>query len=128
MSCGWLGKYLTYCCSQTRGEHFEGSGGPEDDIAAAQRDRGGDDDRNVLPEGIIGQNARQPRQGKDLLKQGIDASRNNVGREPPGPGGSQFKGEDYYRPEDVPDSIAAEGYLPPDSVTQSSREAENPSS
>lgn len=38
----------------------------------------------------------------------------------------QFKGSDYYTPETVPDSIAAEGNLAPESVVQSSREAENP--
>lgn len=63
-------------------------------------------------------------QGNNILDQGASATRNNVGSNPSGPGGSQFKGEDYYTPESVPDSISAGGNVPPESVTQASREAE----
>ncbi|KAF3356159.1 hypothetical protein VdG1_06487 [Verticillium dahliae VDG1] len=63
-------------------------------------------------------------QKPDPLLQGEDASITNVGRNPPGPGGSKFKGEDYYKPESVPGSIAAEGNVPPASVTEASRETE----
>jgi hypothetical protein len=60
----------------------------------------------------------------DIASQGKAAELNNVGRNPPGVGGSQFKGENYYTPEDVPDSTAALGEVPPASVTQASRESE----
>ncbi|KAL0061308.1 hypothetical protein AAF712_011886 [Marasmius tenuissimus] len=59
-----------------------------------------------------------------IAAEGIEASIHNVGRNPPGPGGSQYKGADYYRPEVVPDSIAAEGNIPPSSITQASCETE----
>ncbi|PHH61402.1 hypothetical protein CDD81_427 [Ophiocordyceps australis] len=96
---------------QTRGEHFEGKGGPEDS-----------NDNDVVP-------ARVPNtQGlgslNDSATEGQQASRANVGSRPPGPGGSAFKGSDYYTPESVPDSISAEGNIAPGSVTQASREAE----
>ena len=60
----------------------------------------------------------------DVLEQGSSASRANVGRNPPGPGGSKFRGDEYYRPEDVPYSVAAEGYVPPESVVEPARETE----
>lgn len=60
----------------------------------------------------------------DSATQGLQASRQNVGSNPPGPGGSEFKGEDYYQPESVPGSIAAEGFEAPESVTQASRSSE----
>lgn len=68
--------------------------------------------------------AGKERKGNDILDQGASAARNNVGSSPPGPGGAQFKGEEYYRPGSVPDSISAEGYVPPESVTQPSKETE----
>lgn len=113
---------------QTRGSHFEGTGGPEDKIAQAQRDAGGSNDNDVVTHkalrnsDIVG--AGKERKGNDILDQGASAARNNVGSNPSGPGGSQFKGEDYYQPESVPDSISAEGYVPPESVTQASKERE----
>ncbi|KAL1862966.1 hypothetical protein VTK73DRAFT_6577 [Phialemonium thermophilum] len=107
---------------QTRGRHFEGPGGPEDKIAQRQQNYGGYNDRDVEP-GNVEFEGQGPRRD-DPLSQGAEAARANVGSNPPGPGGSKFRGADYYTPEDVPDSVAAEGYIPPESVTQSSREAE----
>lgn len=60
----------------------------------------------------------------DVLVEGEMASKINVGANPPGVGGAKFKGADYYTPESVPDSISAEGYVAPESVTQASRETE----
>lgn len=60
----------------------------------------------------------------DIATQGKQASQANVGKKPPGPGGSQFKGDNYYTPESVPDSISAEGWVAPESVTESSKETE----
>lgn len=115
---------------QTRGEHFEGVGGPEHKVAQAQRDAGGDNDNDVVTRKALGKadivGAGKERKGNDILDQGASAAKHNVGGTPSGPGGSQFKGEDYYRPESVPDSISAEGNIAPDSVTQTSRESEFP--
>jgi len=68
----------------------------------------------------LGQQDRKP----DMLAKGEAASLSNVGRNPPGVGGSKFRGENYYTPESVPDSISAEGNVAPESVVQASREAE----
>lgn len=79
--------------------------------------------RNALgKKDIVG--AGKERKGNDILDQGASAVRNNVGSNPPGPGGSQFKGAEYYTPESVPDSISAEGNIAPESVTQATRESE----
>ncbi|KAI9155472.1 Protein BTN1 [Paramyrothecium foliicola] len=108
---------------QTRGEHFEGQGGPEEKLARANYDAGGNNDNDVVPANITKVPGEASGSG-DILTAGRAAAQSNVGRNPPGPGGSQFKGEDYYNPESVPDSISAEGNVAPESVTEASREAE----
>lgn len=93
-------------------------GGPLDKIDQPS----GRNDNDIVPanvpkvQGLGGVN--------DIATQGQAASQANVGSNPPGPGGSQFKGEDYYQPESVPDSISAEGNVAPGSVTEASRETE----
>lgn len=113
---------------QTRGEHFEGIGGPEHKLAQSQRDAGGYNDNDVVTHKALGKSdivgAGKERKGDDILEQGQSAARNNVGSNPPGAGGSQFKGSNYYTPETVPDSISAEGNVAPESVTQASKETE----
>lgn len=109
----------------TRAAHFEGVGGPEDKLAQRKQDHGGDNDNDVITSKALGEKdlvgAGKDRKGNDILDQGASASRNNVGTNP-SVGGSQFKGEDYYQPEDVPGSISTGGYEAPDSVTQASRD------
>lgn len=112
-----------FCIRQTRGAHFEGIGGPEHKF-----ENNGENDNDVVTRNALGKKdvvgAGKERKGNDILDQGASAVRNNVGSNPPGPGGSQFKGADYYTPESVPDSVSAEGNVAPESVTQASREAE----
>lgn len=124
---------LTLCSpSQTRGEHFEGKGGPEDKFAQQLDNKGGYDNVNELsapkPAGETGAQADTVPEhaGVDLASEGKEAARANATLAEQAGGKTQFKGADYYRPESVPDSISAEGYIPPTSVTQASREAENP--
>ncbi|QGI81455.1 hypothetical protein CEK25_008184 [Fusarium fujikuroi] len=91
---------------QARGQHYEGEGGPLDKLSRANDERGGYNDNDV-----VGANVKKTSglgSADDLASKGQEAQRANVGRNPPGPGGSQFKGEDYYQPESVPDSISAE--------------------
>lgn len=109
---------LANTCSQTRGNDFEGEAGPED-----KADRGGYNDEDVLGSRI----PKSDDLGKpgNIANDGLNATRQNVGRYPPGPGGSKFKGEDYFTPESVEGSIAAEGHEAPGSVTQASKETEN---
>lgn len=86
------------------------------------RDEGGYNDNDVVGSRIPqSENLGKP---GNIASEGLNASRHNVGRNPPGPGGSKFKGEDYYNPESVEGSISAEGYEAPASVTQASKESE----
>jgi hypothetical protein len=110
------------CTRQTRGHHYEGKGGPLDKLNDSYEEQPGQNDNDVVP-------ARVPKVDglgsvDDIANKGQEASTSNVGRNPPGPGGSQFKGENYYVPESVPDSISAEGNVAPESVTEASRESE----
>jgi len=73
-------------------------------------------DRNTLQAAI--QDTGTP---KDISEAGKDASESNIGNRQT-KGGSQFKGEDYYDPNSVPDSIASQGNLPPDSIIEASKE------
>jgi hypothetical protein len=107
---------------QATGNLYEGKGGPDDKIAESYRQQGGQNDNDVV-------NARVPETGglgsaNDIATQGKIASKANVGSNPQGPGGSKFKGSEYYTPESVPDSISAEGWIAPESVTEASRETE----
>lgn len=106
---------------QARGHLYEGKGGPQEKIAESYARNPGQNDPDVedvpMPEDV-------GIHKDDLLIKGQATSRANVGTNPPGPGGSHFKGSDYYTPESVPDSISAESQVPPESVTQASRETE----
>jgi hypothetical protein len=118
--------FLLTTCRPTRGEHFEGEGGPEHKLARAQNDRDGYNDNDVPPKEILGRPelGTKERRGNDPLAQGFDATKANVGRTTGTVGGGKFKGEDYYNLEDVPDSIADQGEVAPESVIQASRNTE----
>lgn len=104
---------------QTRGYHFEGRGGPEDKERQAADDRGGDNDGTIV--GGRSQNSQSDahESNKDVLGAGSDAVSSNLSGGTRGTK-SNFKGEDYYEPETVPDTIADQGEVPPDSVIASS--------
>ncbi|KAI2466990.1 hypothetical protein F4781DRAFT_331291 [Annulohypoxylon bovei var. microspora] len=114
---------------QTRGEHFEGSGGPQDKVARQARDFGGNNEFD--PAGTnrreVGSSVTDPAVGynrSEVMAEGREAVQANVEGTKRNPRKGQFKGSNYFTPESVPGSISAEGYEPPESVTQSSREAE----
>ncbi|QUC16286.1 uncharacterized protein UV8b_00527 [Ustilaginoidea virens] len=101
---------------QTRGDHFRGQGDPMDKLQASYKDPTGQDDSSKKHRHV---------DSADIANMGQEASRSNVGANPAGVGGSRFKGDEYYTPESVPDSISAEGWVAPDSVVQGSKEAES---
>ncbi|KAK7415717.1 hypothetical protein QQX98_005630 [Neonectria punicea] len=107
---------------QTRGEHFEGEGGPEEKVSQSYQEQGGQNDNDVVSARVADNNGLDS--GKDVAAEGQQASCANIGRNPSGPGGSEFKGENYYTPESVPDSTSAQGWIAPESTTQASREAQ----
>ncbi|KAI1335160.1 hypothetical protein F5Y15DRAFT_399126 [Xylariaceae sp. FL0016] len=116
---------------QTRGEHFEGIGGPEHKLAQQAREYGGNDtfdstgkrqhdvgSRNAADTSVpVGKEGDMMTAGKEAVQSNIEGTKHLPRKE-------NFKGADYYTPESVPGSISAEGYEPPSSVTESSREAE----
>ncbi|KAH7041002.1 uncharacterized protein B0I36DRAFT_344649 [Microdochium trichocladiopsis] len=114
---------------ETRGEHFEGRGGPEDKLARQERDFGGNDEldpadrrgnRNTGSSGLEGSAAQAQ---TDVMQQGKEFSNINMASKT-GQGHTKFPGDEYYTPESVPGSIAAQGYEPPESVIESSKDAE----
>ncbi|KAL7944015.1 hypothetical protein V8C42DRAFT_94955 [Trichoderma barbatum] len=111
---------------QATGDLYQGDGGSDDKISESYRQQGQNDADVVGAQ--IPDTERSAGNSSDIAAQGQAASRANVGRNPPGVGGSQFKGSEYYTPESVPDSISAEGWIAPESVTQASRETEGYSS
>ncbi|KAI2778979.1 hypothetical protein F4815DRAFT_221135 [Daldinia loculata] len=115
---------------QTRGEHFEGVGGPEDKLAREARDFGGDDEFNAAgsQRREVGSSDVTESTGgsgrSDAFAQGKEAVQANTEGTKYNPRKDHVKGSNYYTPESVPGSISAEGYEAPESVIQSSREAE----
>ncbi|KAI1492052.1 hypothetical protein F5X96DRAFT_427667 [Biscogniauxia mediterranea] len=115
----------------TRGEHFEGVGGPEHKLAQQERDYGGSDKLDPTGKSQRDTGSRNatdstvPHSGEgDMLAAGKEAVSSNIEGTKYAPHKEHFKGSDYYTPESVPGSISAQGYEPPASVTESSREAE----
>ena len=107
-----------YLDRQTRGSQFEGRGGPEDTGKQAADDRGGDNDGSVVRDKSKNKQSATHESNKDALGAGQNAVNTNLSRGTRGDR-SNFKGEDYYGPETVPDSIADQGEVPPDSLITS---------
>jgi len=104
----------------TTGSQFEGAGGPERKAQLNERDRGGDNDNDVISKSVLDTEDTGRRMGgyTETYDQGADATRSNVGRNPPGPGGSEFRGADWERPEGVPDTGADQGNIPGENIRQ----------
>ncbi|ETS76401.1 hypothetical protein PFICI_11788 [Pestalotiopsis fici W106-1] len=110
---------------QTRGEHFEGTGGPEHKLAQQQRDFGGENTFDTS-------GRRQPQASdsyetgnRDVMSEGKQFAQENLQSEGQPRTKGKFPGSEYYTPETVPGSISSAGYEAPESVTQASRESEN---
>jgi hypothetical protein len=102
------------------GRQYEGAGGPERKAQLNARDRGGDNDNDVISESVLNTEDTGRRMGglKEAYDQGDDARRSNVGRNAPGVGGSEFRGADYERPESVPDQGADQGNIAGENIRQ----------
>lgn len=102
-----------------RREHFEGKGGG---LGKLNQTHDGENDNDVVRanvsklEGLGSIN--------DIATRGKAAVEASVGEIPPGRGGHLCSNSDYYQPESVPDSISAEGWTAPASVTEASWETE----
>lgn len=84
------------------------------------REHGGDNDNDVVPKSVLDIEDTGKRRGgyTEAFDQGADSTKANVGRNPPGVGGSQFRGADYELPEDVPDQSAEQGNIPGENVRE----------
>jgi hypothetical protein len=89
-----------------------------DKLAKANDERGGYNDNDVVPAGFKQSSGLGA--ADDIADKGQEAMRTNVGRNPPGPGGSQFKGADYTE-DSVPDPNSAQGYVAPESAIETAR-------
>lgn len=87
------------------------------------QEHGGDDDNDVIPRSVVDVEDTGKRRGgyTEAFDQGDDAKRANVGRNPPGVGGSQFRGADYESPESVPDQRADQGNIPGENLREDVR-------
>ncbi|KAJ9142528.1 hypothetical protein NKR19_g7198 [Coniochaeta hoffmannii] len=105
------------------GRYYEGPGGPETKAQLKARDRGGDNDNDVVSESVLDVEDTGKRRGgyNEAYDQGADATRSNVGRNPPGVGGSHFRGGEWDRPERVPDQGADMGNIPPENQRQNTK-------
>ena len=110
----------TRLCRYTRGSQFEGAGGPERKAELDQRDRGGDNDNDVISKSVLDTEQTGRRMGgyTEAYDQGADATRSNVGRNPPGVGGSEHPGSKYEDPESVSDMKAEQGNIPGENIRQ----------
>ncbi|KAB5570576.1 hypothetical protein GE09DRAFT_1218004 [Coniochaeta sp. 2T2.1] len=98
----------------TRGSQFEGAGGPERKAELNQRDRGGDNDNDVISKSVLDTEHTGKRVGgyNEAYDQGTDATHSNVGRNPPGVGGSEHPVSKYEYAESVSDQRAEQGNIP----------------
>ncbi|KAI1815997.1 hypothetical protein GGS20DRAFT_278152 [Poronia punctata] len=119
---------------ETRGQHFQGRGGPEHKLAQQQRDHGGynEDRYDLMGNSGAGQaqyDASAPQdpptdlRSGELMAEGKEAARANIQSDKSVPHKSQYRGVDYAAPESTPGYMSAEGYEAPDSVTEASRES-----
>jgi hypothetical protein len=104
------------CTRLATGRHYEGAGGPERKAELNARDRGGDNDNDVISKSVLDTEDTGKRRGgyTEAYDQGADATRSNVGRNAPGVGGSEFRGAEWERPESVPDQGADMGNIHPE--------------
>ncbi|KAI0476703.1 hypothetical protein F4859DRAFT_521277 [Xylaria cf. heliscus] len=115
---------------QTRGEHFEGVGGPEHKLNQQARGIGGSNEFDPINKGRHGYSSRLPaddttqtRKG-EVISEGREAVQSNIESGKFVPHKGQYPGNKYYTPQEVPGEMSAEGYEAPASVTEASRESE----
>ncbi|KAI1823071.1 hypothetical protein F4861DRAFT_540374 [Xylaria intraflava] len=114
---------------QTRGDHFEGVGGPEHKVGQQARDYGGFDEldsTNKRRPDIASKPATEATgaYGTEVVAQGMEAAQSNMESNKYMPHKGQYPGAKYHTPQDIPGEMSAEGYEAPASVTEASRESE----
>ncbi|KAI1131522.1 hypothetical protein F5Y10DRAFT_262094 [Nemania abortiva] len=115
---------------QTRGEHFEGVGGPEHKLGQQMRDYGGSnkfDAAGKRHHDIGSKSAADDTTdaySREVMTEGREAAQSNIESNRFVAHKGQYPGAEYYDPQEVPGEMSAEGYEAPASVTEASRESE----
>ncbi|KAI0526482.1 hypothetical protein F5B22DRAFT_655631 [Xylaria bambusicola] len=112
---------------QTRGEHFEGVGGPEHKFEQQMRDYGGYNELDSTNKRRydIGSNSvtddTSVAYSGEVMAEGRRAAQSNV--QGTVPRKNQYPGSEYHTPREAVGDMSAEGYEAPSSVTEASRES-----
>ncbi|KAI0115954.1 hypothetical protein GGR51DRAFT_575747 [Nemania sp. FL0031] len=114
---------------QTRGEHFEGVGGPEHKLGQQMQDYGGSnkfDSTNRRRHDIGAKSAADTTDtySREVMTEGREAAQSNIEGNRYVAHKGRYPGAEYYNPQEVPGEMSAEGYEAPESVTEASRESE----
>ncbi|KAI0866886.1 hypothetical protein F4860DRAFT_508379 [Xylaria cubensis] len=115
---------------QTRGEHFEGVGGPEHKLGEQMRDFGGSNEfdltnkrRHDISAKSTADDTTESYSG-EVMSEGREAAQSNIESSKNVPHKGQYPGSEYRNTQEVPGEMSAEGYEAPASVTEASRESE----
>ncbi|TRX94797.1 hypothetical protein FHL15_004258 [Xylaria flabelliformis] len=115
---------------QTRGEHFEGVGGPEHKLSEQMRDFGGSNEFDLTNKRRHDTSARSTADDTtesysgEVMSEGRKAAQSNIESSKSVPHKGQYPGSEYRTTQEVPGEMSAEGYEAPASVTEASRESE----
>ncbi|KAI1346875.1 hypothetical protein F5Y01DRAFT_296703 [Xylaria sp. FL0043] len=113
---------------QTRGEHFEGVGGPEHKLERQMRDFGGNDELDLTDKRGHDFSSKSHEDDTTAVRSGevmaegkravqANIAEGSVRRTHP------FPGSEYHTPREAPADMSAEGYEAPPSVTEASPES-----
>ncbi|KAI0426418.1 hypothetical protein F5Y09DRAFT_318984 [Xylaria sp. FL1042] len=113
---------------QTRGEHFEGVGGPEHKLERQMRDFSGSDELDLTDKRRHDTGSKSNADDTsavysgEVMTEGKRAVQANIAE------GSvrrtnPYPGSEYYTPQEATGDMSAEGYEAPSSVTEASRES-----
>ncbi|KAI3343852.1 hypothetical protein F4824DRAFT_23297 [Ustulina deusta] len=114
---------------QTRGEHFEGVGGPEHKRGQRPREYGGSnefDSTNTRRHEVGSRSTADETStaySREVMTEGRQAAQSNIESAKSVPHKGQYPGAEYHAPREVPGDMSAEGYEAPSSVTEASRES-----
>ncbi|KAI0460466.1 hypothetical protein F5B21DRAFT_451905 [Xylaria acuta] len=115
---------------QTRGENFEGVGGPEHKLGQQMRDFSGSNEfdptnerRHDIDSRSAADDTTEAYSG-EVMSEGREAVQSNIESNKSVPQKGRYPGSEYYTPQEVPGEMSAEGYEAPASVTEASRESE----
>ncbi|KAI1116960.1 hypothetical protein F5Y14DRAFT_448343 [Nemania sp. NC0429] len=109
---------------QTRGEQFEGTGGPEHKLDQQTRNQSGSDGRYQSFGSKPAAHDETDAYGREVMNEGREAAQSNIESNRFVAHKGRYPGAEYTHPQEVPGEMSAEGYEAPASVIEASRESE----